>query len=77
MLTPRVEGDSLIGLSSGGLAVEDSSRRMALALTDVVALEHRASETVLTLAIIAGVILLAAVIFDASGGVMGNSGGTF
>ena len=69
---PRLQVDSLVGTSGGGMQREDSLRIVAIPLAEVRMAEVRESNTVMALGLVGLVMLVAAVAFGASGGVMGN-----
>jgi len=65
--SPKVEGDSLVGLVGGGFAPGDSTRYSSVLLSDVQSVESQHAETGATLALIGGVMFAVGIIAVASG----------
>ena len=69
---PRVQGDTLLGTVGGGLRLTDTLRTLAIPLSDVRVVEVRKSDAGMVLAFVGVAMLVGAVVFEASGGVMGD-----
>jgi hypothetical protein len=70
--TPTVRHDSLVGVVGGGLAAEDTLRWSGMPCSQVRQLEVRQGNTAMVLGAVGVLMLVGALAFSASGGVMGD-----
>jgi hypothetical protein len=72
MRAPKLQSDSIVGTTGGGLKADDPLRSVGVPLPDVAKIESRHTDTGMVLGVVGIAMLLGFVMFQSSGGVMGE-----
>jgi len=72
MRAPKLQSDSIVGTTGGGLKADDPLRSVGVPLPDVAKIESRHTDTGMVLGVVGIATLLGFVMFQSSGGVMGE-----
>jgi hypothetical protein len=72
MRGPKLQSDSIVGTTGGGLKADDPLRSVGVPLPDVAKIESRHTDTGMVLGVVGIATLLGFVMFQSSGGVMGE-----
>jgi hypothetical protein len=69
---PKLQSDSIVGTTGGGLKADDPVRSVGVPLPDVAKIESRHTDTGMVLGVVGIAMLVGFVAFQSSGGVMGE-----
>jgi hypothetical protein len=69
---PKLQSDSIVGTTGGGLKADDPLRSVGVPLPDVAKIESRHTDTGMVLGVLGIAMLVGFVAFQSSGGVMGE-----
>jgi len=72
MRAPKLQSDSIVGTTGGGLKADDPLRSVGVPLPDVAKIESRHTDTGMVLGVLGIAMLVGFVAFQSSGGVMGE-----